>query len=102
LFREALGEYLKGHWLEAEASLGLLLRHDPRDVEARLMLASVFRHTSRLPQARRQLVALSRLEGAEKWRTEITAELDLVGKLDAAGRGETASDSGPSELSQAA
>ncbi len=45
LFRRALGEYLKGAWFEAESLLGQLVAQDTRDVDARLMLASLLRHT---------------------------------------------------------
>ncbi|HTU24280.1 MAG TPA: hypothetical protein VMF30_02710, partial [Pirellulales bacterium] len=68
LFRGALGEYLKGAWFEAETLLGELLAEDSRDVDARLMLASLLRHTRRPLEARRQLDELCRLEKAEKWR----------------------------------
>jgi hypothetical protein len=103
LFRQALGEYLKGNWFEAETILGRLLRHDPRDLEARLMLASLLRHTRRLPEARQQLLRLERLEGAEKWRTEIGAELDLLTELQSPpGVNEETIDPASHEISQAA
>ena len=41
LFCSALSEYLKGHWFEAEAQLGRLFEQRPRDIEARLLLATL-------------------------------------------------------------
>jgi hypothetical protein len=78
LFRSALGEYLKGAWFEAETLLGRLVAQDNRDVDARLMLASLLRHTRRPLEARRQLDELDRLEKAEKWRFEIDRERQLL------------------------
>jgi hypothetical protein len=78
LFRAALGEYLKGAWFEAETLLGRLVAQDNRDVDARLMLASLLRHTRRPLEARRQLDELDRLEKADKWRVEIDRERQLL------------------------
>jgi hypothetical protein len=74
LFRRGLGEYLKGAWFEAESLFTQLVDGDPRDVEARLMLATLLRHTSRPAEAQRQLDELDRLERAQKWRAEIEHE----------------------------
>jgi hypothetical protein len=74
LFREALSEYLQGSWFEAEMALGQLLRHDPRDVEGRLLLATLLRHSSRYGEALEHLDRLERLRDAQKWHQEITAE----------------------------
>jgi hypothetical protein len=78
LFRSALGEYLKGAWFEAESLLGQLVAQDSRDVDARLMLASLLRHTGRPLEARRQLDELERLEKAQKWHVEIERERQLL------------------------
>jgi hypothetical protein len=78
LFRGALGEYLKGAWFEAESILGQLLAQDNRDVDARLLLASLLRHTRRPLEARRQLDELDRLEKAAKWQMEIERERELL------------------------
>ncbi|HEX3726706.1 MAG TPA: hypothetical protein VHV08_10710 [Pirellulales bacterium] len=74
LFRQALSEYLQGSWFEAEAILGRLLRLDPRDVDARLLLATLLRHTARWYEALEQLDRLERLRDADKWAQEIAAE----------------------------
>ncbi len=77
-FTEALGYYLKGDWLGAQRTLAGLLRRNADDVEARLMLATLLRHTDRLPEAREQLDRLSRTEGAENWKLEIQRERELL------------------------
>ena len=52
-FREAQAAYLAGDWVSAEQTLLKLLRHDARDAEARLMLATLWRHEGRLDAASR-------------------------------------------------
>jgi hypothetical protein len=78
LFRQAQGEYLRGHWYETETVLTHLLEHHPRDVEARLLLATLLRRTKRQREALQQLAQLERLEGHEKWRPEIEAQRRLT------------------------
>jgi hypothetical protein len=68
LFIQAQGEYLKGHWLEAESLLQQLLCQSPRDVDAHLLLATLYRHSRRVDDAWERLSLLQRLEGAERWR----------------------------------
>jgi thioredoxin-like negative regulator of GroEL len=77
-FEEAQEHYLKGNWFEAERVLGILLRRNTRDLEARLMLATLYRHTRRFDEAARQLDSLGRCEGAEKWEWEICRERELL------------------------
>ncbi len=77
-FTEALGCYLKGDWLGAGRTLDGLLRRNADDVEARLMLATLLRHTDRVPEAYEQLDRLSRTEGAENWKLEIRRERELL------------------------
>jgi thioredoxin-like negative regulator of GroEL len=77
-FSEALDHYLKGDYYQAERVLEELLRRNLRDVDARLMLATLLRHTGRLEEATRQLDTLVRLEGAGKWQWEIEREKDLL------------------------
>jgi len=84
-YASGVEEYLKGNWFEAEVAFGRLLHRDARDVEARLMLATLFRHTGRNEEARAHLVDLQRLAEADKWRQEIRRELEL---LAAAGGGQ--------------
>lgn len=74
LFPQALNEYLLGNAFEAEAILVGILRKQPRDVEARLLLATLLRHGKRFAEAREQLDDLEKLDGAVRWRIEIEAE----------------------------
>jgi len=82
LFRQALNEYLLGSWIEAEMILGRLLSLDPRDVEARLLLATLLRHTRRYPEALDQLDRLDRLRDAKAWAGEIAAERRWIAELE--------------------
>jgi len=77
-FEQALDHYLKGNWFQAERLWVDLLRCSPRDLDARLMLASLWRHTGRLEEATAQLDLLTRLEGAEKWEWEVGCERELL------------------------
>jgi thioredoxin-like negative regulator of GroEL len=77
-FREALDHYLGGDYYQAEHLLEGLLQRNPRDLDARLMLATLLRHTGRLDEALWQLDTLARSEGAGKWEWEIQHERDLL------------------------
>lgn len=74
LFREALSEYLQRSWFEAERILVRLLHLYPRDVEARLLLATLLRHTRRYQEGLDQLTRLELLRDAERWALEIASE----------------------------
>jgi len=82
LFVQAQSEYLKGHWLEAETLLKQLLEQSDRDVDAHLLLASVYRRSNRRADAICQLDLLSRLERAGKWGLEIEQERQLLQRID--------------------
>jgi thioredoxin-like negative regulator of GroEL len=71
-------QYLRANWFEAEAAFNRLIERDSRDIEARLMLATLCRHTGRPNEARAHLTGLQRLAGAEKWQQEIHRELGLL------------------------
>ncbi len=77
-YRDAQVQYLQGNWLEAEEQLLAMLKDVPEDIEARLMLATMYRHTDQADQAVRQLRLLSRYEGAERWDLEIRKERELL------------------------
>jgi hypothetical protein len=83
LFSSALSEYLQGNWFAAEAMLDQLVKADARDIEARLLLATLFRRTGRLEEARAALDRLSRSQGAEKWELEILRERSLMERMPA-------------------
>ena len=89
-FEEALDHYLQGNWFEAERVLVGVLRRNPRDIDARLMIATLLRHTGRLDEAARQLDQLQRLEDARKWESEISRERELVAEARAEGAAEAA------------
>jgi len=73
-FREAQGHYLRNDWVATEQTLLKLLKQDARDIESRLMLATLWRHQGRTAEATRQLDRLARLEAAEEFEHEIAAE----------------------------
>ena len=81
-FVEALEHYLKGDYYQAEQLLGGLLGRNARDLEARLMLATLLRHAGRAAEAAGQLDALGRLEGAEKWQFEMEEERQLLAEAE--------------------
>ena len=85
LFREALNEYLQGSWFEAEMTLGRMLRLDPRDIEGRLLLATMLRHSGRYGEALEQLDRLERLRNAQNWSQEIAAERREIVQASAVG-----------------
>ena len=77
-FHQALDHYLKGDNYQAEQILEGLLRRNIRDLDARLMLATLLRRAGRLDEATRHLDTLVRFEGAEKWELEIQEERELL------------------------
>lgn len=78
LFTEALDHYLKGDYYQAEHVLEGLLRRNLRDVDARLMLATLMRHTDRFDEATYQLDTLAHFEDAAKWELEMRQERKLL------------------------
>jgi tetratricopeptide (TPR) repeat protein len=89
-FCAALDHYLKGNWFEAEQILNGLLERNPRDLDARLMLAGLFRHAGRYDEAVRQLERLERFEGSQKWELEIRRERQLLEEARTEDDGESA------------
>ena len=78
LYREAQAHYLRASWFDAEVALGRLLERQPRDADARLLLATLLRHCGRCDEAEAQLRVLEKLDGAVKWQMEIRQERDLL------------------------
>lgn len=78
LFCEAQRRYLAGDWIATERLLLKLLKQDARDVESRLMLATLWRHQGRDAEALRQLDRLERLEPAKKWKQEIKTQRKAI------------------------
>jgi thioredoxin-like negative regulator of GroEL len=81
LLARAQQEYLTGDWFETETLLQQILKDDQDDVDARLMLATLYRHTGRLEEADVCLGQLERMEQAGKWSLEISRERNLLADL---------------------
>jgi hypothetical protein len=77
-FAEALDHYLKGDYYQAERVLAGLLRRNLRDLDARLMMATLLRHTGRIDEAAGELDTLAHFEGAGKWELEMRRERELL------------------------
>ena len=75
LYRDALEDYLQGHWGEARRRLEELLTRHEDDADAWFQLASVYRRTDQIALARRALRQCRELTGGEKWRWEIEIAL---------------------------
>ncbi len=84
LFIRAQAEYLRGRWVEAQALLEQLIRHNPGDIESHLLLSSVFRRSRRIDLSRKQLRRLYEFEEAAQWRFEIERELAVLDQAAAA------------------
>lgn len=78
LFQQALTEYLQRNWFKAENLLDSLVRMRPHDVDAKLMLVTLWRRTGRLNDARQGLAQLERWDNSAKWELEIGAERQLL------------------------
>ena len=102
-YGEVLEHYLQQNWYEAERLVAKLLRRNARDVDARLMLASVLRHTNRFDEAAGQLDRLGRIEGSRKWDREMRRERTLLAQAVAATAEDPAGQrDAPAEQKQAA
>jgi uncharacterized protein HemY len=77
-FEQALDLYLKGDYFQAECLLVEMLGRNERDHDARLLLATLYRHNKRYDEAAKHLDTLARFEGAEKWALEIERERQLI------------------------
>ncbi len=78
LFLEAQTHYLRGEWFEAECALKSVLKKNPQDAEALLLLATLYRHIKRFSEARQTLAALEKLEAADYWAYEIGLEKKAI------------------------
>ena len=82
LFNQAQREYLKGDWLTVESILRRCLEKSERDVEARLLLATAYRHQRKLDEARHELRTMQRLDESARWDFEIRREQSLVNLIE--------------------
>ena len=87
-YREAQQKYLSRDWLEAEAILEKLLRRDSLDVDAHMMMATIYRRTNRWDQSRRVFRTLEGIEHSRKWQLEIQQERELINRLEQEDRAE--------------
>lgn len=78
LFIQAQGEYLKGHWEEAKGLLVRQIQRNPRDVESRLLLATLFRHTKELESAKIELAEMQKFDESIEWKFEVDRERELL------------------------
>ncbi len=78
LFIHAQREYLGGHWTEAEILLRRCLSGNPRDIEARLLLATLLRHDRRLDEATEMLDEVLKFDESANWMFEIRREQMLI------------------------
>lgn len=78
LFNRAQREYLRGHWSETESLLKRQLQQSERDIEARLLLASLYRRTGRLDEALEQLNQIARFDDSVHWSFEMDRERQLI------------------------
>ncbi len=83
LFPAALVEYLQGNWFEAERTCRQLLDYEPRDAEARLLLASTYRASGRGAEAAAELDLLCQSTTSARWSQEIAAERQRLAELNA-------------------
>jgi hypothetical protein len=80
-YADGLDHYLKGDYYQAERVSAALLRNNPHDLDARLMLATLLRRTGRLDAAAEQLDLLRHAEGGEKWALEIEDEQEKLNNV---------------------
>lgn len=78
LFIQAQREYLKRNWEAAETMLQRRLQFRPRDVEARLLLATMLRRLGRWDESLLELETLGRFDESEPWTFEIAAERSAI------------------------
>jgi len=78
LLCEAQLEYLQRRFAESAALLERILFSNPRDVEARLFLATSYRRQRLWGEARDQLRMIQRYDQAIKWQNEIEIELEGI------------------------
>ncbi len=78
LFNQAQREYLMGHWSEATMLLRRRLDQTERDVEARLLLATLYRRTGQRERATEELKQMERFDDSVHWAFEISRERELI------------------------
>lgn len=82
LFVMAQSEYLQGNMDEAENLFERIVWLEPEDLDARLYLATIYRHRGRLHQAARQLDVIQKQPEVSKWHFQIEDERRLISELE--------------------
>lgn len=77
-YRAALVHYLRGNWFEAESLIVPRLKKKPRDLELRLLQATLYRHSKRYDEAVLALDRLQQFDGADAWFLEIETERRFI------------------------
>ena len=78
LFNQAQTEYLKGHWDQSKQLLSRQIENETRDIESRLLLATLNRRIGELDEAEQQLKQIQRFDDAIHWKFEINRESELI------------------------
>ena len=78
LFNRAQREYLKGHWSETESLLKARLNQTERDIEASLLLATLYRRSNRFVEAAQQLEQIVKFDDSVHWSFEIDRERQSI------------------------
>ena len=78
LFNRAQREYLKGHWPETESLLKERLIQTERDIEASLLLATLYRRSQRFDEASEQLNQIEKFDDSVHWTFEMNRERQLI------------------------
>ena len=78
LFLDARNQYFKGNWFESESIINQILAESPHDIEARLLLLTLLRHTNRIEEALVQITDIQKWDDAKQWEFEIQRELELL------------------------
>ncbi len=73
-FRAAQAEYVRGHWPESQRLALRIVDHDPLDVEAHLLLATLARRRGDHEAARETLDRIMTLPRGEVWAAEVADE----------------------------
>ncbi|MEC9005111.1 MAG: hypothetical protein VX644_17185 [Planctomycetota bacterium] len=95
-FSRAQAHYLKQNWFEAEQCLSSAVSVNAHDVDAFLMLISLFRHTGRHQEAKEVLRHVNTLETNGKWNWELKREQELLDSFESLVEEESAIPANPS------
>ncbi|MCP3695781.1 MAG: hypothetical protein GY917_26520 [Planctomycetaceae bacterium] len=95
-FSRAQAHYLKQNWFEAEQCLSSAVSVNAHDIDAFLMLISLFRHTGRHQEAKEVLQHVNTLETNGKWNWELKREQELLDSFESLVEEESAIPANPS------